>query len=513
MACTGGWDWAPYSDTSQEGAATFSRGIWKPVYLVRVKTIAITYLVPHITYMGPYPITPLNDANKQDFELRADIHVSYVATAPPKKKTLFLCGICCNLSFQPYVVHALAKTFGFSLGQVWSALDGVSELTVSGSWGRRTSLRVNHGLGDSKFTVKIVAPAADVDLWWPIGMGKQRMYTINATVTSLGAPTDISEMPEVPLPLRSPVVSTARPVAFRYVALVTGNDTDAEWVAKAKMEEGTELHGMFFRVNGVVLYARGANVVPMEELEGWYSEAAHRRLVASAAEANFNMLRVWGGGVYLPRAFYNECDRRGVLVFHDVMYAQNGHIPRATAAQEVELRDNVRRLAHHPSIVLWDGCNECTVDMNATTAIYATFVMRVVADEDPTRVVWPSCPADGWKSGVHRLTSTPNGNPLSTPDTSAKRCTTVPGRECIEIHRPKWQGSGDGFATVNSVGSLAPSTGPKVGPHIYRGLFPSAIPHNFSRAMTGPQYHNMVRFSSEFFEFLVSECSSYILSS
>ena len=75
------------------------------------------------------------------------------------------------------------------------------------------------------------------------------------------------------------VVSASRTVGFRYVALVTGNDTDAAYVARARSLEGTSAHGMYLRVNGVVLWARGANVIPMEELEGRLSARTH---VASA---------------------------------------------------------------------------------------------------------------------------------------------------------------------------------------------------------------------------------------
>lgn len=178
------------------------------------------------------------------------------------------------------------------------------------------------------------------------------------------------------------------------------------------------------------------------------------------------------------------------------MYAQQGHAPEATAVQEAEIRHNIRRLSHHASIVLFDGCNECVVDMNAATAIYATFVLRVVAEEDQSRALWPSCPADGWATGVHKLTSMPNGGALATPDNSTERCTTIKGRTCIEVHRPKWKGSGSyGFATVNSDGSLTPGTGPAVGPHLYSGLFPADIPLALNETPVGPQFHNM--FSSE----------------
>ena len=67
----------------------------------------------------------------------------------------------------------------------------------------------------------------------------------------------------------------------------------------------------------------------------------------------------------------------------------------------------MRRLSHHPSIVIWDGCNEC-----GGQDIYASFVMTTVAQEDKSRVVWPSCPSAGWASGVHTLYGLPNGYPL-----------------------------------------------------------------------------------------------------
>ena len=70
--------------------------------------------------------------------------------------------------------------------------------------------------------------------------------------------------------------------------------------------------------------------------------------------------------------------------------------------------------------------------LQTPSAVYATFVMRVVADEDASRVVWPSCPALGWSTGVHKLTSMPNGKPLSTPDKTTTRCTNVAGAKCIE---------------------------------------------------------------------------------
>jgi beta-mannosidase len=77
-----------------------------------------------------------------------------------------------------------------------------------------------------------------------------------------------------------------------------------------------------------------------------------------------------------------------------MQYASTGggsHGPIATATQEAELRHQIRRLSHHPSIVLWDGCNEVVVNPGTPSYVFATFVMTVVAQEDQSRVVWCAC--------------------------------------------------------------------------------------------------------------------------
>ena len=80
-----------------------------------------------------------------------------------------------------------------------------------------------------------------------------------------------------------------------------------------------------------------------------------------------------------------------------------GHSPTECQTQADEFRHQVRRLSHHPSVVIYDGCNECMVVIGTPTGIYATFVLTIVVEEDQSRVVWPSCPALGWVHGVNRL--------------------------------------------------------------------------------------------------------------
>ena len=129
---------------------------------------------------------------------------------------------------------------------------------------------------------------------------------------------------------------------------------------------------------------------------------------------------VWGGGTWLPQSWYDACDELGVLVYHDMMFAvETGqpHLAYVSDVVEAELRYQIRRLSAHPSIAMCktvtlslnlvalavsltcsitasgDGCNECQVLLDTPTGIYASFVMTVVAEEDASRAIWPSCPA------------------------------------------------------------------------------------------------------------------------
>eukprot|EP00038_Savillea_parva_P004143 m.134586 g.134586 ORF g.134586 m.134586 type:complete len:1103 (-) comp11390_c0_seq3:144-3452(-) len=411
MACTGGWDWAPYSYTitnssgNSSGAAnTFSKGIWKSVYLVEVPTgtVAITHVTPHTHYNGSYPVTPLEDGAHGGFTVNVTTHV----WAPPggAKGSLSVSGGWASTSTSP------------------SSLQNAGTEASTGP--------ISIPAGDSMLSLELSATAEQIKLWWPNGLGAQPLYNVTTTWTPLtGAP-----------------ISALRRVGFRVFALVTVNDTDAAYVAANASAQGTGTHGMFFRVNGAAVYSRGANMVPMEELEGRMDGEAHRILVRSSADAGMNTLRVWGGGIFYPTEFYDACDEYGVMVYHDMQYAGTGgasHGPIATSTQAAELRHQIRRLSHHPAIVLWDGANEVVVNPNSSSYIFATFVMTVVAQEDQSRVVWPSSPAKGWITGVNRLYQTP------VPSLEG---LTAPGgghiwNQGIESHAPYQLGSG--WPTVN----------------------------------------------------------------
>lgn len=115
----------------------------------------------------------------------------------------------------------------------------------------------------------------------------------------------------------------------------------------------------YFACNGVPFFAKGANWIPASPYPG--EPIDYPRLIQAAAQANMNMLRVWGGGIYEDDAFYDQCDRYGIAIWQDFMFACGTYPSRDTefmANVEAEARDNIRRLRHHPCMALWCGNNE-----------------------------------------------------------------------------------------------------------------------------------------------------------
>jgi beta-mannosidase len=92
----------------------------------------------------------------------------------------------------------------------------------------------------------------------------------------------------------------------------------------------------------------------MDLKDGANTAEATRRLVQSAVEGNFNMLRVWGGGIWEHRAFFDAADELGVLLYTDMQFTWAFIL--GTPQEQAEIEYQVKRLSHHPSIAMWDGC-------------------------------------------------------------------------------------------------------------------------------------------------------------
>jgi beta-mannosidase len=361
---SGGWDWGPYTSTNtgaqQVGGGfqfTFSKGLWRDVYLAVASSSApaIEHLAPYTFYLGPYPTAPLTDATAGPWrvDVRLQLRLPAAAAAP---------------------AHGT--------------------LTVAGSWGasNATQLTLPPGANASSalLTLSLAVPLGAVQLWWPNGLGQQALHSVSAQWTPSGA--------------AAPTSATSRTLGFRHFAIVTGDDSTPAALAGKDGSGGLTVR---WKVNGANFWARGADLIPLEVLDGRSSDAAIVALLHSAAAAHMNVLRVDGITEYFPDVFYATADALGLLVYQDMQYSQGNPAPQATALQTAELLHTVRRLAHHPSLAVYDGCNEC-----GGHGLYASFVMTTVAAEDASRPPWPASPSNGWLSGVDALTSLPNGSPL-----------------------------------------------------------------------------------------------------
>ncbi|WP_248517219.1 beta-mannosidase [Salinarchaeum laminariae] len=194
-----------------------------------------------------------------------------------------------------------------------------------------TTVSIDSGISEPTVSLTVEDP----DLWWPAGHGDQPLYDLTVELSTPGGTT---------------ADAASERIGFREIELVREPDGDAD--------EPGESFG--FEVNGQPIYAKGANWIPTDGIPTRVDDADYERLLSDAVDANMNMIRVWGGGIYERDAFYETCDEQGLLVWQDFMFAcalyPSDDEFLDTVAAEAEYQ--VRRLASHPSIALWCGNNE-----------------------------------------------------------------------------------------------------------------------------------------------------------
>ncbi|MEJ5251087.1 MAG: sugar-binding domain-containing protein [Armatimonadota bacterium] len=164
-----------------------------------------------------------------------------------------------------------------------------------------------------------------------------------------------------------------------------------------------------FVLNGVKLFAKGADWIPADNLIGSIPAERYRKLVQMARDANMNMLRVWGGGIYESPEFYNACDELGILVWQDFMFSCAAY-PDDDEEFVREVRREaeivVKELRNHPCIALWCGNNEnqwidSMIHWNEPDfpffgrRIYEEILPEACARHDPSRLYWPGSPWGG----------------------------------------------------------------------------------------------------------------------
>jgi beta-mannosidase len=188
------------------------------------------------------------------------------------------------------------------------------------------TLQLNAGMNHVSFPVRIVLPK----LWYPVGYGAQSRYRFSASIR-MGR--EAAAHAETKTGLRS--------VELRRVPDQWGKSFE-------------------FVVNGISVFAKGADVIPFDSFPNRVTPEIHRNILQAARDAHMNMVREWGGGYYESDDFYDICDELGIMVWQEFMFGGD-MVPGDVAFQEnvrQEAIDQIKRLRDHPSIVVWCGNNE-----------------------------------------------------------------------------------------------------------------------------------------------------------
>lgn len=225
--------------------------------------------------------------------------------------------------------------------------------------------------------------------WWPRGLGDPFLYEFRLDLI-------INERV---------VSSTKQKLGLRTIETVIEKDQMGQ--------------SFFFKVNGIPVYAKGANYIPQDSFLSRVSDEHYHRLFESAIAANMNILRVWGGGIYEKDLFYDLADEHGLLIWQDFMFACTMYPGDQEFLHSVsqEATSNIKRLRNHPSIVMWCGNNEIEMGWDSWgwpekfdykakdlkkleadyQALFQTLLPKLVSELDPGRHYLSSSPMNNWE--------------------------------------------------------------------------------------------------------------------
>ena len=229
-------------------------------------------------------------------------------------------------------------------------------------------------------------------------MGDQNMYEVKVKLKS-----------------NNNFVTTSKRIGLREINLVTSEDSIG--------------NNFYFEVNKKPVFMKGVNYIPQDIFLNRVSDDKYEELLNSAVDANMNMIRVWGGGIYENEIFYNLCDEKGLLVWQDFMFACAMYPgdQEFLKSVEQEAEFNVKRLRGHPSIALWCGNNEvrsawknwgwekdvienqspeiANEISKAYDDVFHKILPKVVNNLDSSTAYWPSSPGSTFSGGTESYTS------------------------------------------------------------------------------------------------------------
>ncbi len=228
---------------------------------------------------------------------------------------------------------------------------------------------------NSPTEIQVKAPA----LWWPRGYGEQNLYVVEAVLKRDGMEVD----------------RVTKKIGLRQIGVRREKDEYGESFAH--------------EVNGITIFAMGADYIPQDNIFGRITKERTRKLLEDCAAANFNIIRVWGGGYYPEDDFLDACDELGLLVWQDFMFACA--VYELTDAFEenitAEFIDNIKRIRGHACLALWCGNNEMEMfvagggwgnspkQMSDYFKMYEYILPKLLKKYDPDTFYWPASPSSG----------------------------------------------------------------------------------------------------------------------
>ncbi len=253
--------------------------------------------------------------------------------------------------------------------------------------GERTAKKLLLNADNRTMKIKIPVNIKNPEMWWPNGSGVQPMYDIDIDIAA-----------------GNNLYKCTASIGVRTVEVINSPDQTGK--------------SFYLKVNGLPMYMKGANYVPMDLFPSRISTNDYLKLFAAVKQANFNMIRVWGGGIYESDEFYRFADENGILIWQDFMFSGCMYPSDSSFMAQVkqEAEYNVKRLSNHPSLALWCGNNEIQVawdnwgwqkkyNINTEEAakmysgykkIFHELLPSIIAKSDSGRFYFPSSPQSNW---------------------------------------------------------------------------------------------------------------------
>ncbi|MDO4284935.1 MAG: glycoside hydrolase family 2 protein [Eubacteriales bacterium] len=392
-ACMFGWDWGPRLPDA---------GLFREVSVLAVDRARIEQV--YVTQEHQVTETGIHGNTVESVTLQIDTQI--VRTPQESAEASLRAGV--SEGYLPQELTGAQKE-ELSLLVTVTAPDGQT-------W--ETTAQVADGTDRAQAQITVEHP----ELWWPNGYGAQPLYTVTVclqegsvseTKDTMRTPQEAAEAMagETGASDRQALDLWERRIGLRTVTVNQDPMPDEVWDEHLTDQTPDEREGKNFAfvVNGLPIFAMGADYIPEDNILPRVTPERTRRLLQDAADCHHNSIRIWGGGYFLDDFFYDICDELGLLVWQDMMFACADYelTPDFEENVRAEIRDNVRRLRHHACIGLWCGNNEMeTQVMNRCfypsakqyydyIRIYEYIIPQVMEQEDPQTFYWPSSPSSG----------------------------------------------------------------------------------------------------------------------